>query len=513
MKTVRLKAMCSRCQRGAVAITFAFSLLVLFGFMALVFDLGRTYVVRTELQNTADAAALAGAKDLNQKLSGITAAIATVKAIGLQNNTTFSFTGAAGIEITDGMISVSSCPDGCTWTQANTITLDGQAADKTFLKVDIPSGSLATFFARVPTTQGGTGIQETRTYGLAVAGYYLKEITPIGICAIDLIEGGTRELTPPGAAKELTEYGFRRGIAYDLMELGPLVENSTPFLLNPVDVYPGPPCEDNHSNADYARNFICTGTSASIKSAPSWAFGSTGKSWGPVRDALNSRFDDFGGGANACVLANAPPDVNVKEYTVPKAAGVGPAGNPRDWTQEGADVYPSRQSIKIDPETHKPVSDLIITAADYGALWSYSRAVQAVGTSPNATAGNPFTLNDWPGLYAGNTADQTATGYPSNPSIPPFPAGTLAAPYNTLSGNKYFTEPNISRPGQRDRRVLNVAIVDCANSSGNNCKAAIRIIGVGRFFMQTTAFNPSSIYAEFDGLINSVQPFDVRLYR
>ena len=134
MKTVvRLKAMRSQCQRGAVAITFAFSLLVLFGFMALVFDLGRTYVVRTELQNAADAAALAGAKDLNQKLTGVTQAIATVKAIGLQNNTKFSFKGTTGIVITDAMISVSNCPDGCTWTQASTITSDAQAGDKTFL--------------------------------------------------------------------------------------------------------------------------------------------------------------------------------------------------------------------------------------------------------------------------------------------------------------------------------------------------------------------------------------------
>jgi Flp pilus assembly protein TadG len=51
MNTVtRLKTTHSQRQHGAVAITFAFSLLMLFGFMALVFDLGRTYVVRTELQ-------------------------------------------------------------------------------------------------------------------------------------------------------------------------------------------------------------------------------------------------------------------------------------------------------------------------------------------------------------------------------------------------------------------------------------------------------------------------------
>ncbi|PKO62181.1 MAG: hypothetical protein CVU24_05230 [Betaproteobacteria bacterium HGW-Betaproteobacteria-18] len=507
MNTVtRLKGAHAQRQRGAVAITFALSLLVLFGFMALVFDLGRTYVVRTELQNAADAAALAGAKDLNQKLTGITTAIATVIAIGPKNETKFSFKGNAAIDITVDMISVGSCPDDVCMVPVSSITTDGQAADKTFLKVYIPSGGLATFFA------GIAGNATTRTYGRAVAGYYLKEITPIGICAIDPATAGGRRPVAGGLPDELTEFGFRRGIAYDLMELGPLVANSTPFLLNPIDVYPGPPCDNNHSSASYARNFICAGTSASIVSAPSWAFGSTGMSWGPVRDALNSRFDDFGGGANACDPTSAPPDVNVKQYTVPGGTGAGPAGNPRDWTQEGANDYPTQQSITIDSATHKPVP--APTIGQYGALWSYSRAVQAVGTVPNATAGAAFALSDWENLYGtGLAADTSATGYPASPPIPPFPVGTLAAPYNTLSGNKYFTAPNPSHPGKRDRRVLNVAIVDCAASSGNNCNAKIRIIGVGRFFMQTKAVNPSSIYAEFDGLVNPIPSFEIRLYR
>jgi Flp pilus assembly protein TadG len=494
----RLKSTLRQRQRGAVAITFAISLLVLFGFMALVFDLGRTYVVRTELQNAADAAALAGAKDLNQKLSGVQQAIATVKAIGLQNDTKFSLKGNTGIDIKDEMISVSSCPYTCVWTQASAIT-DATADDKTFLKVDIPSGELATLMARI------FGIANTSTYGVAVAGQYLKEVTPIGICAIDpLTEAGARPVGG-GLPDELTEFGFRRGIAYDLMKLGPLVANSTPFLLNPVDVYPGPPCDNNHSSADYARNFICTGTSATIGATPGWAFGSTGMQWGPVRDALNSRFDDFSG-AGKCDPTSAPPDVNIKEYPVPNTTGPGLEGNPRDWTQEGADVYPTQQSITI--VGNKPITNP--TIAQYGALWSYSRAVKAVG-------GTPFELSDWENLYGtGLAADTSPTGYPGNASNPPFPVGTRASPYTTSeasSWSKYFTAPNTTRPGKVDRRVLNIAIVDCEASSGNNCASKIRIIGVGRFFMQTKAVNPSSIYAEFDGLINPVQTFEVRLYR
>jgi Flp pilus assembly protein TadG len=48
-------------QRGYVITWFTLLLPVLFGFMAVSLDLARLYLVKTELQNAADAAALAGA--------------------------------------------------------------------------------------------------------------------------------------------------------------------------------------------------------------------------------------------------------------------------------------------------------------------------------------------------------------------------------------------------------------------------------------------------------------------
>ncbi|WP_230947329.1 pilus assembly protein TadG-related protein [Burkholderia territorii] len=50
-----------RRQKGAVAITVAFMMSILLGFAALAIDVGYLFVVRNELQNAADAAALAGA--------------------------------------------------------------------------------------------------------------------------------------------------------------------------------------------------------------------------------------------------------------------------------------------------------------------------------------------------------------------------------------------------------------------------------------------------------------------
>jgi len=157
-------------QRGAVAIVFGLSIIVLFGFMALVIDLGRTYVVRTELQNAADAAALAGAKQLNQTAAGICCGPASAVAYAIdtaaQNNYLFS----TAVSITSADIKVGDCPDESCMVPAAPFggagASDSDAANKTFVMVDIRR-SLPTFFAVVSTSSADPGVPSTSTFGLA----------------------------------------------------------------------------------------------------------------------------------------------------------------------------------------------------------------------------------------------------------------------------------------------------------------------------------------------------------
>ena len=58
--------------RGATAIIVAISLLVLIGFLALAVDVGYLYGTKNELQNTADAAALAATRKLGDIYDGMT---------------------------------------------------------------------------------------------------------------------------------------------------------------------------------------------------------------------------------------------------------------------------------------------------------------------------------------------------------------------------------------------------------------------------------------------------------
>ena len=61
-------------ERGFSLIMITMSLVVMMGMLGLTFDLGRMFIVKNELQTYVDAAALAGAKQLNGQQSGIDAA-------------------------------------------------------------------------------------------------------------------------------------------------------------------------------------------------------------------------------------------------------------------------------------------------------------------------------------------------------------------------------------------------------------------------------------------------------
>ena len=59
----------SRSERGAIFIHVALLLVVLMGFIAFVADYGMLMVARNQAQNTADAAALAGARSRDQQIA------------------------------------------------------------------------------------------------------------------------------------------------------------------------------------------------------------------------------------------------------------------------------------------------------------------------------------------------------------------------------------------------------------------------------------------------------------
>ena len=480
-----------RRQRGVVMIVFGLSIAILIGFLALVVDLGRTYVVRTELQNAADAAALAGARELNQTFAGVTSAVNFAIAMAAQNKYIFT----TPVTITIANISVGSTPaDDSNMVLASTVTTDAGAAGKTFLKVNIPSGNLVAFFSTL------MGTASTSTFGLSVAGRFINDVTPIGVCAIKDVSGVSR---PKGEAlpgtNELSQLGFRRGMSYNIFNLGPLGGSSTPYLIDPVDVYPNA-CNPGNASANVTAPFVCNGSSAVLTTTPGFVYGNTGVSAQKIEKALNSRFNDYSG-ASVCLPANSPPDVNVQRYGCTGGGCATPSAN---W------MTPSNQSLSNSvgiPASAGATPAGIASKNDYGVLWSYSRGVNADAGSPYPVAGANFATTDWTTLYP------APGGAPAAAASPAFPAAT--SPYLDPA---HITAP-LTNTGVANRRVLNLAIVDCPNvvSSSASCNSmnTLPVLGIGRFFMQVPAdfTGGNTLNVEFAGLIEPTPVSDIKLYR
>ncbi|MDO8704911.1 MAG: hypothetical protein Q7J84_08200, partial [Sulfuricaulis sp.] len=328
---------------------------------------------------------------------------------------------------------------------------------------------------------------------------------------------------------------------------------SDPYLINPTDT-PPTGCNPAHSSANFTAPFLCGGNSAVITSGVGQVYTNTGLT-AALAESLNSRFDSYQP-SGKCIAASAPPDTNIKEYpckgpssdprcvtdnTVPPTV---PLALPRSWMEPGGtDSLPSRQYVQISkapgedplnpnnpaiplkqPNYQLPTVGLIpapTTAyaqlAGYGVLWSYGPAYQADGSAP-PNAGTAFTpqqanLNPMYNTTAINNFD--TANYPATAGSG-FPAGTPAAPYNQTSGN-YFRAPPTHPPGVRNRRILNLVLVDCRTPAVGSASCGLMdAVGVGKFFMQTKAdftSSPKRLDLEFAGLITPVPTSEIKLYR
>lgn len=461
-------------QRGAVAILVGLTLLVLLAAGGLVLDLGHLYILKSELQNAADSAALAGAKEINLSAPGITAAASKAIAFAAQNEYDFS----QPLVLTNANISFGSAPDG-PWVSVGEATAN--PAGKSFIKIDTGTKSTPTYL------MGIAGIGNVSTSGIAVAGRFVVDITPLGVCAVDPLNRlGARLLSTPA---ELLEYGFRRGTTYDLLSLKNIAGSSDPMLIDPVDSPPAA-CIPSNNSINFTAPFLCQGNSAVAGGGATHVYANTGVSAGKVESSLNSRFNDFGG-SSSCLPASAPPDRNVREYIVNNTAN-GP----------GKYMTLPNQSQQSQPIVGGLVAPAV-TPGTQGVLWTYSRPQQANGTPGNYTAGSTFGTADWASLYNGQT---TIAGE--------YPAAANDSPYAQNSG-VFFLAPGSNTP-TNNRRLMNLAILDCTIPAGSGSCKQIPLLGVGRFFLQRRAALSGSdkgVWVEFAGLIEPVPNSEIKLYR
>lgn len=460
-------------QRGAVAVMVGASLVLLVGFLALVIDLSHLHIVKTELQNAADAAALSGAKQLDGTLLRVNdttgnnnGAVQWAIATAAKNSYDFSL---HPVDITIADIWVGDCPDDGCMVPASSITTNAAAAGKTFLKVDTRSRSLAAWFAPI------WNILNTSTYGMAVAGKYIADVSAVGIC----------ELPDDDDNPNVTELGYERGVSYRVSDANPIAKG-TPFWINPKEMAPTP-CVPSHGSESVTLDYICTGKMDFTPVAGQKVYANTGTTT-PQLEALDSRFNVYTS-QNKCSPLTAPPDSNIKQYIYNDSG----TGQPRRWMNPD----PAQQSISFTTigGTNQPKPWNTRSFSDYGVLWSASRPVVAANDTTDALASTR-----WTSLY--NAPASAVTSYPQ------------PSPY-AQSGVPFFEAPLINTPTP-GRRMLNMAIVDCEHLVKNKNCQELEVEGIGRFFMQKKAnvSGDKDIYVEFAGLLPTpLPPSYIRLYR
>jgi Flp pilus assembly protein TadG len=482
---IRLRPMPA--ERGAVAIIFAFSLIVMIGIFGLAVDLSRLYNRRVEMQNVADAVALAAARQLNGTPSGIDSAVevaglAAAKFKYNYNVSTIAWSNAA--------IQFSATPSlKGTWLNAGSAKASPQQL--LYVKVDTKDlapnpGSISTTFIRVLPSAHAT----VSTSGRAIAGPSMIKVTPFAICAMSPLRAEPR--ANPGSALptvalpnvELVEYGFRRGVGYDLMQLNPDDDTTRAnFLVNPM-APPGKTGSSADMTDDAVTPFLCAGTMAMSRVTGGQITVSRPFPINTLFDRFNSRFDIYLTGK--CDAWAAPPDSNVKPYnrTVSSSIPWMSAAAASAPGSQGALLIAANKKVRTvaDPLPAPPTN----TAPNYGVLWSFAKAVPFDAYTdgvPEPSGGYAtFPASAWSTLYDPGRPAVTATTYHD---------GTIT-PY---TGSVSEVAPRVAnRPGIPKRRVLNVPLLACPVTG-----SSATVLAIGKFFMTMPA-TISSLPTEFAGL-------------
>jgi Flp pilus assembly protein TadG len=452
---------CRARESGAIAIMMAGGLFIIFAFCGLALELSQAYNRRVEMQNVADTAAVAAAYELDGTPTGISRAAQKAAArftAAAPSQLTYQY-GTQSMAWSDSAIEFGTTSRG-PWTSYDSAAAKAAPNGLLYVKVDTSGldsayGAVSTLFMRVVSNSQATVSVSAR----AVAGRVGIGVTPLGICAM-------RPEPSRNRGGELEQFGFRRGVSYDLMQLNPGATTAgQTFLINPL-VAPGT-TGASASDVNTVAPFVCTGTMGVARVTGGAVSVSSPFPLGSLSDHLNSRFDAYNATTAPCSPDSAPPDTNVKPYTftsigwmttVPGAQSAAMSTvDGKRWTVAGPDPTPAGT-----------------TASQYGVLWSYAKAVN-YAASPPSGGYVAYDVSNWKTLY--DPGQPKANAYPSAP------------PYFKVAYSKAPTHPGLA-----DRRVLNVPLLSCP-VSGNTATVS----AIGRFFMTVPA-DSTHLYTEFAGL-------------
>lgn len=458
---------------GAIAIMAAFVIVVMIGMFGMALDLSRAYNRKVELQSVADSAALAAAATLDGTQDGIDRAM------------TEAAQAASGYNFSYNSQSVSWSPGALTFGTTADGGADGWVSGET---AKVKPGKI--FFARVDTSALAddhgyvqnfmmpvlsSTLAQTKVTSAAVAGRDTLNVLPLAICA----NANTKASALPSG--ELGEYGFRRGVSYDLMNLNPGGRSPENFLVNPI-APAGTVGTTMKDRMDVVAPFVCTGKMAVPTLQDGEMTVERGFPISALYQHLNSRFGTY---TSPCQPSSAPADPNLRQFDLTNAT----------WMKFKPDGQAANPLPDPEPLLTVAENPAGATKTAYGPLWSYARAAKyasylAYGGLEPAAGYATFNATDWATLY--NPGQPVAQSYPAT------------TPYQSTGGALVYKS-------LRNTRVLRVPLLSCPVSAGS--KVTATVLGIGKFFMTVPA-SSTALYAEFAGIDSeAAMGSNARLYR
>jgi Flp pilus assembly protein TadG len=461
-------------ENGSIWIQAILVIVVIFGFTGLAIDAARYYMLNSDLQDIADAAALAGAKELN----------GAAGAINRATNAAQTYFNGHACPYSNGSPSTGNCARwwdtaGAAYASVNVYEklsdipgspLDpaDPAADAkaSFIKVTTGSWSVVpTFLSAI----GVTASQPTAAAATAGSTIVACNVQPLMLC----------NPNEPNAFNPAvgTLYGF--------------TQQGGGGGFSPGDFSLLDPGGSTNSGATAIRNLLS-------QQSPNFCYVNSvsprpGQAASSVADGINVRFDMQPSGNNQLDGLDQTPAPIVLKGIIPKVTG----NEACNWTGGLPTQPPSYAAMPGDTDT---------ALNSNGHMWEGHTMDVGTPSSPGVTpsgANGYWTYHYGTNLPSGITTRSQmycrerglALDCLTNPTDPP----TAGQPAPTNIGDEKpapFCSPN--SPGSDRRRVISVAIVNCQdeNAHGNN-PPRVRSNTYAEFFLTKPVGSDGVIWAEF----------------
>lgn len=330
-------------QRGAIALIVGLSMAVMIGFVGLAIDGGRLYLTKTELQNAADACALAASYELagapNIPAAAFTRADAAGVAVAQKNKVGFQATDIAAGEVT---ITYSNSLTGG-WVSAG-----GAPADARYVRCVIQRTGITPYFMQV------MGIGSQTVSALASASLSPAQTN----CALPMA------LCVTGPAPD---FGYVKGNWYgmDFRESGGNANYTGNFRW--IDFDPSSPTPGCSGGGAQELACLIRGTGQCNLPPPTTSTCSTNGSSSPtpgcvgqngaisaIESAFNSRFGLYKNGAGQPSAIDSPPDFSGNAYSTEnwslgRDAYNGASGGVPNFRSARAANLPTSNVAGVDP--------------------------------------------------------------------------------------------------------------------------------------------------------------------